>query len=76
MHIGNKTDIEELENQFVSGTWAPPFLDTSPAEPPKKKKKKTKSIENKQEKNTNLKSNKKKSKGTELFIIFNAAYIC
>ena len=75
MHIGNKTDIEELENQFVSGTWAPPFLDTSPAEPPKKKKRKQKVLRTSRKK-TNLKSNKKKSKGTELFIIFNAAYIC
>ena len=30
--------MEKLENKFVSGTWAPPFLSIS-TEPPKKKKK-------------------------------------
>lgn len=55
--VGTKSEMENLENKFVSGTWTPSFLNTSP-EPPKKKKKQ-KNMENKEKQITEPKQKKK-----------------
>lgn len=62
IHLGTKAEMEKLEDQFVAGSWAPPFMT-----PPKKKRKvkqRQQQPKEKTQKENKPKKTKEKSKQT------------
>ena len=56
IHLGTKAEMEKLEDQFVAGSWAPPFM-TSP-----KKKRKVKQRQQQPKEKTQKENKPKKTK--------------